>query len=215
MQLKTLQAIYEQKDTAKGRKYLSRLIFPGNKDRIKLLRIGCDYSASGKATCAKKDYEKRFKNKKGETIGLKQSKITNFSLFVPKGAKRIKKIKTAKGHTYKKSILVNDGGKKVSMRAIDQPHKLKDILGYYPHIYYKDSWRPLFYRINKKKLQYFNYDYYGKNIVDFKKIVLDLDLFCYIYRSTRANAPKDSAKRVWNVQSLLDSFAERRLRQHF
>lgn len=218
MQYKSLSRIFGEKDTKKGRKYISQLIFPNGGQRIKPLRALCDYSATGRAKLANKDYEKRFKNKKGQTIGLKKSKLSKHSwkYVKPKGKSITKKkIRTAAGYYYNKSILKNDGGKYVNMKADNESHKIEDLLGYYPHIYYKDEWRPLFYRVVKKDILRWckwNKKYYDDS-GDFK--ILRLEFFCYIYRNNRANAPKDSNKRVWNVSDLLESFSERRQKGHF
>lgn len=216
MKLKGIQEIYEQKDTKKGRAYLSTLIF-NDKSRIKPLRVGCEYSHEGKAIRSSNDKEKIYLNKKGKKVACMKSKIRNFELFNPKGRRNIKKqIKTTKGHLFNKIQLVNDGGKYTCMHGIHEPHKLKDILGYYPHIFFKDQWRPLFY-IKKSKIDLFpKWDKIDKKYYDYPhEKINDLEFFCYIYRSRKANAPKGSNMRLWGVKNLLDSYQEKRQRQYF
>tara|TARA_Y100000310_G_C20687123_1_gene819776 strand:+ start:1569 stop:2207 length:639 start_codon:yes stop_codon:yes gene_type:complete len=210
MHLKSIDAIYRDKDKKKGRKYLSQLIF-NNKRSIKLIRVGCEVSHDGTAKRLNTRNKNTFLNSKGKKVKLQKAKITNFALFNPKGRKNVKKkLQLANGHSFNKFTLVNDGGKKSLMRGIHENHKLRDILGYYPHIYYKDHWRPLFYMVDKKISLIPEWDKHNKKFYDFPfENIISVKFFCYTRRSNQAKRPAGN-KKIWDVQTLLDNYWGRR-----
>lgn len=147
----SLENILLKKDTGKIRKYLAKL-FLNDKRYIRLCR-----------TYAMLDDDPN---------------SNTFGRAIKKGIRTIKWYHYVKPDGKKGSIKV-DKGTQASMLVVrrngySDKINLKNCSGYYPHVFYKKEWRPLFCRVVENRLT--DAEYYA----NLKPVIQDLEFWCFV-----------------------------------
>ena len=142
----SLAWFFNQKDTNKGRKQIAKVL--GHK--LKLCRTGSNFNDDGKAV-------KPNSRSKSHLSAIGFQLINSIA---PKYRHKTKGYgKEYPTHGTKSRML----GKHINKFIKDDHVVLKNAMGYYPHVFYKKQWRPIF----------FECDYYDKEEMQ------DIKFWCY------------------------------------
>ena len=168
MKTYNIETLYRKRNTGKVRKYLSKLIF-NNPKFIRLCR-----------TFAIKD-----NNPQSKTFGR----------AISDGIKTVKYFKYVKPDGPKGRTQV-DPGKQVPI-LVKRPNGYSDEIniakcaGYYPHVFFKNEWRPLF--LNKVERRLTAAEYYA----DLQPVREDVEFWCLVNKPGKRSMDKN--KKSWFV----------------